>query len=115
MTYQEPGRGRIMRQQRYEILLPLKHNDGRPLNPELFELTRGELLLRFTQVSLFPQAVLDLRLHEGNRSDELLLRVVVECDDTPENLEYFLQLKPVLLERFGQIELDTASHPVDIL
>jgi hypothetical protein len=39
----------------------------------------------------------------------------VDVEDTPENRQFFAALKPVLLERFNQLEIYIASHPIDIL
>jgi hypothetical protein len=104
-----------MRKKRYEILLPLRHNDGRPVSPEKFQQTREELIAQFGAVSLFPQGVQGAWLHEGVRYEDESLRFVVDVDDSPENQDFFLALKPALLERFEQIEIYIASYSVDIL
>lgn len=43
-----------MLRRRYEILLPLTFNDGRPIPGEAFEQTREELVARFSGVTLLP-------------------------------------------------------------
>ena len=43
------------------------------------------------------------------------LRFVIDVEDTPENEQFFTQYKPILLERFAQIEIYIVSYPVDIL
>ena len=40
-----------MQKRRYEILLPLKHNDGRPVSGEVFEQTREDLIAQFGGVT----------------------------------------------------------------
>ena len=55
-----------MLKRRYEILLPLQHNDGRPVDVEKLDQTREDLLVQFEAVSFNPQAVrgiLDIRGH----------------------------------------------------
>ena len=49
------------------------------------------------------------------RFEDELVRVVVDVEDTPENRQFFAALKPALLERFNQLEIYIASHPIDIL
>ena len=104
-----------MRKRRYEILLPLRHNDGREVSGELFEQTREELIAQFGAVSFLPYTVLGIWIHEGARYEDELLRLVVDVDDTPENQQFFAGYKPTLLERFEQIEIYIVSYPVDIL
>jgi hypothetical protein len=104
-----------MRKRRYEILLPLKHNDGRVVSGELFEQTREELIVQFGAVSFLPHTVLGIWVHEGSRYEDELLRLVVDVDDAPENEHFFARLKATLLDRFEQIEIYIASYPVDLL
>lgn len=104
-----------MRKRRYEILLPLKHNDGRPFGVELFEQTREELVAQFGGVTLLPHTVLGIWVHQGARHEDELLRFVVDVDDTPEIQQFFAQFKTLLIERFEQVEVYIASYPVDIV
>lgn len=104
-----------MRKKRYEMLLPLRHNDGRPVDEDLFEQTREELIVQFGALTFQPTVVRGICLHEGSRYEDDLLRIVVDVEDTPENDDFFVAFKSVLLERFQQIEIYIASHPVDIL
>ena len=46
-----------MRKRRYETLLPLKYNDGRPVSEDLFEQTREELVTQFGSISVQPNVV----------------------------------------------------------
>lgn len=104
-----------MRRRRYEILLPLRHNDARPVDGEAFEQTREELVAQFGAISLLPHSVLGIWVHEGTRYEDELLRLVVDVEDTPENQRFFEGYKAILLERFEQIEIYIAAYPVDIL
>jgi hypothetical protein len=54
-------------------------------------------------------------VHEGVRYEDESMRLVVDVDDTSENQDFLVALKPTLLERFEQIEIYIASYPVDIL
>jgi hypothetical protein len=104
-----------MQKRRYEILLPLRHNDNRPVSGEQFEQTREDLIVQFGAVSILPHTVLGVWVYEGTRYEDELLRLVVDVDDTPENRQFFTSYKATLLERFDQIEIYIASYPVDIL
>jgi len=104
-----------MLKRRYETLLPLRYNDGRPVSEELFEQTRQELVAQFGGLCFQPNVLRDISVHEGMRYEDELLRFVVDVDDTPENQQFFAQYKATLLQRFKQIEIYIASYPVDIL
>lgn len=41
-----------MLKRRYEILLPIRHNDGRPVSGELLEQTREELVAQFGGITI---------------------------------------------------------------
>lgn len=104
-----------MLKRRYEILLPLKHNDGRPVSDDKLNQTREELVARFDAVSVQPHTILGIWVHNGARFEDISVRLVVDVPDTPENRQFFVDWKPVLLERFVQIEIYIVSYPVDII
>lgn len=104
-----------MRKRRYEILLPVRFNDGRPVSGELLEQTREELLARFSGLQIQPHTVLGLWVYEGSQFEDELRRFTVDVEDTPENQQFFVDFKQKLLERFEQIEIYLASYPVDLL
>ena len=39
----------------FDLFVPLFHNDGRPIKPELFQQLQGRLLVEFDGVTFFPQ------------------------------------------------------------
>ncbi len=104
-----------MRKRRYEILFPRKYNDGRPVSGELFEQAREELVGRFGGVTMEPQTVRGVWDHQGARYEDELVRYVVDVEDTPENQQFFVGWKLVLLQRFQQIEIYITSYLVDVL
>lgn len=91
-----------MRKRRYEILLPIRFNDGRPVSGELLEQTREELMAHFRAVQIQPHTVLGLWLYEGTRYEDELRGLTVDVEDNPENQEFFATFKQKLLERFEQ-------------
>jgi hypothetical protein len=104
-----------MPKRRYEILLPLRHNDGRNVAAESFDRTRQELVAQFGAVSFFPHSLLGTWMYEGNRFEDELVRVVVDVDDTAESRQFFLVFKGILLERFEQLEIYIASYPIEVI
>jgi hypothetical protein len=104
-----------MRKRRYEILLPVRLNDGRPVSGELLEQTREELIARFSGLQIQPHTVLGLWVYEGSRYEDELRRFTIDVDDTPDNQQFFVEFKQKLLERFDQLEIYVASYPVDIV
>jgi len=104
-----------MRKRRYEMLLPLRYNDGRPIEDEKIYQTREELIARFDAISFMPGSVHGVWVHEGIRYEDELLRVMIDVEDLPENLEFLVNLKATLCERFQQVEIYIASYPVEIL
>jgi hypothetical protein len=104
-----------MRKKRYEMLLPLRYNDGRPVEDEKIYQTHEELISRFDAVSVQPGFVHGTWVHEGIRYEDEFRRIVVDVDDLPEHEAFFVSFKSILRERFQQIEVYIVSHPVDIL
>ena len=100
-----------MQKKRYEILLPVRNNDGRPVSGELLELTREELVARFDGATFVPGTVLGVWVHEGMRYEDESRRIIVDADDTEETRLFFAAYKGTLLEHFEQIAIYTARGP----
>jgi hypothetical protein len=104
-----------MLKRRYEILLPLKHNDGRPVDESKFNQTREELVEEFDAISVQPESVRGIWIHSGTRYEDTSIRLTLDVDDTSENRQFFVDFKQTLLSRFEQVEIYIASYSVDIL
>jgi hypothetical protein len=104
-----------MRKRRYEILLPLKYNDGEPIPAEVLYQTREDLLARFDGVNFLPHPILGIWIHEGHRYEDESVRLTIDVDDTEENQFFFINLKAILLERFQQLEIYIVSYPIERL
>jgi hypothetical protein len=85
------------------------------MSPEAFEQTREDLIARFGAYQALPDAVRGVWVHEGARYEDDLLRMVVDVEDSPENRQFFVDLKPTLLQRFQQVEIYIASYDVDVI
>jgi hypothetical protein len=77
--------------------------------------TREELLSRFEGVSVLPGTVAGIWIHEGTRYEDALVRVTVDVEDTAENRQFFVGWKPILLQRFRQVEIYIASFLIDVV
>lgn len=104
-----------MLKRRYEILLPLKYNDGKPVSDAVLNQTREDLVQQFDAVSVQPQSVAGIWIHEGVRYEDTSVKLSLDVDDTPDNRQFFSTFKMTLMQRFEQIEIYIASYPVDIL
>ena len=79
---------RMNKWRRYEVLLPLKFNDGRPVPDELI----SETLLELETSRLF-----------------------VDVPDLPEHRQFFAELKGRLKSRFQQLEIWMTTYPIDVV
>jgi hypothetical protein len=104
-----------MQKRRYEILVPLKHNDGRDVDGALIEQTRDELVAEFGAVTLSPSPVLGVWTHEGRRYEDELMRLAVDVEDIGPHREFFTEFKQILLERFDQLDIYITSHIVEVI
>ena len=90
---------------RYEILLPLRYNDGSLVPDSLL----GEVLIaireRFGAASSETQTIHGVWQHEGEVYRDDLVRVFADVADTAENRAWFLQLKERLKRDFDQLDI----------
>jgi hypothetical protein len=100
---------------RYEILLPLRFNDGTSVPDELIGATLQELRLQFGAVTWETQSVRGLWHHEGQVFEDDSMRVVIDVEDAPANRDYFRQFKERLKTRFRQIDIWMTTHTIDIV
>jgi hypothetical protein len=100
---------------RYEILLPQRYNDGRPIPTGLIRETAFELRERFGACSCESQTIQGQWRHEGRVYHDDLVRIFVDVPDTAENRRFLYEMKEKLKVRFEQIDLWITSHPLDVL
>jgi len=100
---------------RYEILLPLRLNDGRPVLETALGDTLIELEQKFEGVSWETQIIRGAWQRAGHSYHDELMRVFVDVPDMPENRDFFLQFKQRLKTRFQQIDIWLTSYSIDIL
>lgn len=100
---------------RYEILLPLKFNDGQPVPWTLIGDALVELRQRFSAVSWETQIIHGIWQHQGAEFRDELVRVFVDVADLPENRQFFSDLKEQLKSRFQQHDIWMTTYPVEVI
>jgi len=100
---------------RYEILLPLLFNDGRPVPENLLAQTFSELREKFGAASWETQIVRGGWEHQGSVYEDNLTRFFVDVPDLAEHRTFFREFKEKLKTRFDQIEIWVTSHPLDVI
>jgi len=100
---------------RYEILLPLKFNDGRAVPRELLSDTLLKLEERFGAVSCETQVIQGSWHHGQERFRDDLVRAFVDVEDRPQNREFFRTLKEELKSKFQQLDVWIVTYKVDIV
>jgi hypothetical protein len=100
---------------RYEILVPLLFNDGRPVPESLLAQTFAELRERFGSASWETQTVRGAWQYQGEVYLDNLTRFFVDVPDLPEHRAFFRDFKQKLKARFDQLEIWITSYPLDVI
>ncbi len=100
---------------RFEILLPLRFNDGQPVPDELVGQTLLELRQQFNAVSAETQVIRGQWQHQGEVFRDELLRVFVDVADTSDNRAFFVSYKEQLKTRFQQLDIWMTAYPVEVI
>jgi hypothetical protein len=96
---------------RWEILLPLRFNDGSRVPHHLVESVILSLRDRFGAASFETQTIRGIWEHE----DDDVGRLFADVPDTPENREWFIQFKERLKKDFQQSDIWMVTHPVEVV
>ena len=99
---------------RYEILLPIRYNDGVPVDEEHFTQTRKELVKEFGAVTWCAERLQGMWSHEGEVFANANIKAVIDAEDTPEARAFFRRFKQTLKSRFRQIDIWMVSYPIEI-
>lgn len=100
---------------RYEILLPLQFNDGRPVPDSLLWETVEELEKQFGALSWETQIIRGVWKSEGLVFRENNTRLYLDVDDSSESRAFFVALKQKLKARFRQLDIWITSHVVEVI
>src|SRR5205807_1573430 len=100
---------------RFEILLPLFYNDGRPIEREKFLQTDDDFVHRFGATSTDTVAVRGRWLYQSTLYQDQLVRVRIDVEDAPENWQAMREMKETLKARFEQLDIWITAHRVEVL
>ncbi len=100
---------------RYEILLPLRFNDGGAVPEELLGGVLLELDERFGAVSWETQIIRGAWQKGSRHYRDDLMRVFVDVPDTPQNRQFFLGYKEEIKRKFRQLEIWLTSYRIEVL
>ena len=100
---------------RYEILLPLRFNDGTRVPQDFAGETLLELKRQFGAVTWESQTIRGLWEHGGQIYQDDSMRVMIDVDDSPDNREFFRKFKERLKARFKQIDIRMTTHIIDVV
>ena len=100
---------------RYEILLPLRFNDGTPVPEELVGDVIVSIRDKFGAASFETQTIRGVWQHEGQVYKDDLVRLFADVPDTPANRAWFLEFKERLKRDFQQIDIWMITHPIEVL
>jgi hypothetical protein len=100
---------------RFEVLLPLRYNDGQAVPQSHFTETLAELRERFGDLSIETQATRGLTQYGGQQFRDDLIRVYVDVPDLPEHRAFFTAWKESLKKRFQQLDIWLTTFPLEVL
>ena len=84
---------------RFEILLPLRFNEGQPVPDDLVGQTLLEIRQQFNAVSAETQVIRGHWQHQGEVFRDDLVRIFVDVADNEENRAFFVTFKEQLKAR----------------
>ncbi len=100
---------------RFEILLPVRFNDGQPVPDELIADTLLERRQQFGAVSSETQVIRGIWEQQGQIYRDDLVRVFVDVPDVSESRQFFVDLKDRLKSRFQQLDIWMTTYPIEVL
>ena len=102
------------RWRRFEVLLPLRFNDGRDVPAEWVAEAVLEIVDHFGAASYETQKVEGHWRHSGILDRDDLVRIIVDVADNARNRQWMRQFKDRWKVRLEQLELWLVSYRIDI-
>ncbi|HIE50260.1 MAG TPA: hypothetical protein EYP85_00750 [Armatimonadetes bacterium] len=100
---------------RFELLLPLYYNDGRPIEKEKFLQTDEELVAQFGATSTDSVIVSGRWMYQSTLYEDKLIRVRVDVEDVPANWDFFRSYKETLKQRFEQEDIWITAYRIEVV
>jgi hypothetical protein len=102
------------RWRRFEVMLPVAYNDGRPVPKRWFGNALREVVDRFDGGMLHPQPVEGEWRYEGNVYRDKHLKLLVDVPDTSENRQWMRAFKQRWKAKLEQLELWMVSYRIEV-
>ncbi len=99
---------------RFEVLLPLRFNDGREVQPEWLAAAVLEVVDRFGAASYETQKVEGHWRHGGVIYRDDLVRLVVDVPDLAANRRWMKEFKQRWKNQLDQLELWLVSYRIEV-
>ena len=99
---------------RYEVLLPVRFNDGNDVPEELLGEPVNEMVEQFNAASFYKDTIEGRWRHAETLYRDDLALLVVDVPDTKKNRKWMKAYKARWKERLDQLELWMVSYPIDI-
>ncbi len=100
---------------RYEILLPLRFNDGQAIPDELIGDTLLDLRARFGAISVETQTIQGTWSYLGQEFRDDLVRIFIDVANDDDARQFFTEFKEDLKQRFQQIDIWITTYPIDVI
>jgi len=99
---------------RYEVLLPVRFNDGTDVPDELLAEAVNEIVEQFNAVAFYKEAALGHWRHDDTLFRDDLALLVVDVPDTQKNRKWLKAFKARWKDRLKQLEIWMVSYRIDI-
>jgi hypothetical protein len=99
---------------RYEVLLPVRFNDGNDVPEELLGEAVNEIVEQFNAVTFYKEAAEGRWRHDESLFRDDLALIVVDIPDTGKNRKWMKAFKAKWKQRLEQLEIWMVSYPIDI-
>lgn len=102
------------RWRRYEVLLPVTFNDGKPVPRKWFGNALLEIVDRFGAASFQPHPIGGIWRHQGVVYPYRSKKIIVDVPDTTDSRRWMREYKKRWKEQLQQLELWMVSYRIDV-
>ena len=99
---------------RYEVLLPVRFNDGKDVPEELLGEAVNEIVDQFNAVTFYKQAAEGHWRHNETLFRDDLALLTVDVPDTAKKRKWLKAFKKRWKQRLEQLEIWMVSYPINI-
>lgn len=99
---------------RFEVMLPLKFNDGRRVPRDWIGKALREITAKFGAASFETQTIEGHWVHGGVLYEDKLVRMVVDLPDVRANRRWMKEFKKRWKDQLEQLELWMVSYRIEI-